>query len=49
MFSAVQSDGMPIIAGQAGASAFVAKGASAEQVYARCGRLEAASIPPTIS
>jgi CheY-like chemotaxis protein len=34
MFSAAESDGMAAIAGQAGASAFVAKGASAEQVCA---------------
>jgi CheY-like chemotaxis protein len=34
MFSAAESDGMAAIAGQAGASAFVAKGASAQQVCA---------------
>ena len=34
MFSAAESDGMARIAGQAGASAFVAKGASAQQVCA---------------
>jgi hypothetical protein len=34
MFSAAESDGTATIAGQAGASAFVAKGASAQQVCA---------------
>ena len=34
MFSAAESEGMAAIAGQAGASAFVAKGASAQQVCA---------------
>jgi hypothetical protein len=34
MFSAAESDGMALIAGQAGASAFVARGAAAEQVCA---------------
>ena len=34
MFSAAESEGMARIAGQAGASAFVAKGASAQQVCA---------------
>jgi CheY-like chemotaxis protein len=44
MFSAAESDGMAAIAGQAGASAFVAKGASAQQV---CAAVVAAWSRPT--
>ena len=44
MFSAAESDRMAAIAGQAGASAFVAKGASAQQV---CAAVMAASGRPS--
>ena len=50
MFSAAESEGMAAIAGQAGASAFVAKGASAQQVCAAvvtAWRRPAAPQPPT--
>jgi CheY-like chemotaxis protein len=50
MFSAAESDGMAAIAGQAGASAFVAKGASAQQVCAAvvaAWRRPAPPQPPT--
>ncbi len=44
LFSAAESDGMARIAGHAGASAFVAKGASAQQV---CAAVVAAWSRPT--